>query len=62
MTSTAPTAKETSSARCALNTASEISISVYDKHRFALADTESNLSAISAKFFKELPSNRQPDK
>src|SRR6218665_3119522 len=62
VTSTAHTAKKTSSARRALNTASEISISVYDKHRFALVDTESNISAISAKFFKELPIHRQLDK
>src|SRR6218665_2840337 len=44
------------------NTACEIDDYVYDKHRLALLDTEVLVSAVSARFLKDLPCHRKPDK
>src|SRR6218665_3556737 len=44
------------------NNAAEIDVYVYDEHRLALLDTGALVSAVSARFLKELPSHRKLDK
>ena len=52
---------KTSGAQLSMNRFGEISVFVYDKHRFALIDSGAVHSAISAKFLNELPSHRKLD-